>query len=47
MKRFAPLTTIYYDPQIEEKIFNILADQLPLEERQPDAVDRLMAKIRF
>ncbi|HVS58442.1 MAG TPA: hypothetical protein VHD60_01745 [Candidatus Saccharimonadales bacterium] len=47
MKRFAPLLTIYYDPQDEEKIISLLADRLPMEKRGPDVVDNFMRRIRF
>ncbi len=47
LKRFAPLTTIYYAPADEDKIVALLAERLPLEERQLDAVDQFMRRIRF
>ncbi|MDB5170441.1 MAG: hypothetical protein JWO35_135 [Candidatus Saccharibacteria bacterium] len=47
LKRFATLTTIYYAPEDEEQIVDVLADRLPFEEHAPDAVDRLMRRIRF
>lgn len=47
LKRFAPLTTIYYAPEDEEKIVAILADRLPFEEHKQDPVDRLMHRIKF
>ncbi len=47
LKRFAPLTTIYYAPEDEEKIVNLLSDQLPFERHKLDAVDSLMRRIRF
>lgn len=47
LKRFALPTTLYYAPADEDRIVSILADQLPLENHQPDAVDRLMRRIRF
>ncbi|HET7320738.1 MAG TPA: hypothetical protein VFI84_04105 [Candidatus Saccharimonadales bacterium] len=47
LKRFAPLTTIYYDPADEDKIVALLSDRLPVERRQKDLVDRLMWRIRF
>jgi len=47
LKRFSSLTTIYYAPQDEEKIVNLLSDHLPMEERKPDAVDSMMRRIRF
>ena len=47
LKRFAPLTTIYYAPEDEEKILDQLSSQLPFEHRKPDAVDSMMRRIRF
>lgn len=47
LKRFSPLTTIYYDPADEAKIVALLADRLPLEHRQKSLIDRLMWRIRF
>ncbi len=47
LKRFAPLTTIYYDPVDETKIVALLADRLPMEQRQKAMIDRLMWRIRF
>lgn len=47
LKRFAPLTTIYYAPEDEEKIVSILSGILPYEERKSDPIDSLMQRIRF
>jgi hypothetical protein len=47
LQRFSPLTTIYYDPNDEERIVDLLANRLPMEERKRDAIDRLMWRIRF
>lgn len=47
LKRFSPLTTIYYDPADEAKIVALLSDRLPHEERQQAMIDRLMWRIRF
>ncbi len=47
LKRFAPLTTIYYAPEDEHRIIGIIAQHLPLEEHKLDAVDHLMQRIRF
>lgn len=47
LKRFDMLKTIYYAPEDEELIVDVLADRLPFEEHAPDAVDRLMSRIRF
>jgi hypothetical protein len=46
-KRFAPLTTLYYDPQDEDSILDILGSFLPLQDRRTDAIDSLMRRIRF
>lgn len=46
-KRFVPVLTVYFPPEDGEKIFDALATHLPHEQRQSDAVDRLMKKIRF
>lgn len=47
LKRFATSLTVYYAPEDEERIVGLLGVVLPFEPRQPDAVDRLMKKIRF
>ena len=47
LKRFSPGVSMYYDPQDEEKITALLANYLPVEVGQKDAIDRLMHKIRF
>ncbi len=46
-KRFAPSTTIYYVPEVEEAIVALLGNHMPYEERQPDIIDQLMFRIRF
>jgi hypothetical protein len=47
LKRFSPLTTIYYAPDDEEKIIILLSDHLPFEEHKPDPIDNMMRRIRF
>lgn len=47
LKRFAPPTTIYYDPKDENSIVAVLSNSLPFEEGKHDAVERLMRRIRF
>lgn len=47
LRRFAPLTPIYYAPEAEDKIVDILASQLPYAEYRHDVVERLMRQIRF
>lgn len=47
LKRFAPLTIMYFDPKDHDKIVDILADYLPFEEHRLDIVDNVMRRIRF
>jgi hypothetical protein len=47
LKRFAPGLTIYYAPEDETAIIDILASVLPMEPHVPDMIDRLMHRIRF
>jgi len=47
LKRFMPLTSLYYEPKDETKITDILALRLPVETHKRDAVDSLMNRIRF
>jgi hypothetical protein len=47
LKRFMPLLAVYYAPDDEDKIVQMLMDRLPMEERKHDAIDSLMHKIRF
>lgn len=47
LKRLMPPITMYYDPQDEQKIADVLTAYLPYEERSKDMVDRFMNKIRF
>jgi len=47
LKRFAPLTTIYYSPNDEDQILDLLSQHLPFEDYKPDPVDNMMRRIRF
>lgn len=47
LKRFAPLRAIYFGPEQEDNIVNMLTSILPFEEHRHDLVDRLMDRIRF
>ncbi|HSW37682.1 MAG TPA: hypothetical protein VLG37_04935 [Candidatus Saccharimonadales bacterium] len=47
LKRFAPMTTIYYDPADEDEILGLLSERLPLEDRRRDAIDRFLWRIRY
>ena len=47
LKRFGTLTTIYYDPQDEERIIDAISRRLPQEEHRADPIDGMMRRIRF
>ena len=47
LKRFMPILSLYFEENEGSKIVEALANTLPLENRQPDPVDRLMHKIKF
>ncbi len=47
LKRFAMAVSVYYDPADEERIIDVLADILPMEEHRRDVVDDFLHRIRF
>jgi hypothetical protein len=47
MKRFMPMTSIYFDPKDENRIVDMLSHFLPEEPKDPDFIDRLTRRIRF
>jgi hypothetical protein len=47
LKRFAPILSIYFEPQDGKKIVDILSRALPVENHKLDPIDRLMHKVRF
>lgn len=47
LKRFMPIVSIYFDPKDGEKIVSLLNQNLPVEDHEPELVDRLMHRIRF
>jgi hypothetical protein len=47
LRRFMPPISIYYDPQDEGRIIEVLSQYLPMEHRSRDAVDSLIRHIRF
>ena len=46
-KRFAMYTTIYYDPQDEEQIVDLISSHLPLVDPTSNMADNLMRRIHF
>ena len=47
LKRFSTLTTIYYAPEDEKRIIDLLTNYLPYEEYRHDLFDQLLLRIRF
>lgn len=47
LKRFMPELSIYYPPDEEEKILDVLSASLPNDQKAEQGFDRLMRKIRF
>jgi hypothetical protein len=47
LRRFSPLTTIYFAPDDEPRIVDLLAASLPYEDYQHDPLERLLRQIRF
>lgn len=47
LKRFGLPTTIYFAPEHEDQIVDIINQHLPFEQRDHDAIDKLMKRIRF
>lgn len=47
LQRFMPIIPIYYPEGDEQKIVGALALTLPLENREPDLIDKLMHRLRF
>lgn len=47
LKRFMPVLTIYYSPEDEQKIVQLLSLRLPVENRGKDVIDRFLHRIRF
>ena len=47
LKRFMPPMSVYLDPADQDRVAKVIAEHLPLEAHQPDALERLMRRIRF
>jgi hypothetical protein len=47
LKRFMPPISIYYEPTDEERIVEVIAYFLPMENREHDVLDNLVRRIRF
>lgn len=47
LKRLVPPISLYFPPEQEQEIVETLADYLPHEDRDHDAIDRLMRRLHF
>lgn len=47
LKRFMPPVSIYFPPEQEDQIVELIADYLPHEDRERDPIDRLMKRLHF
>lgn len=47
LKRFAPLTTIYFAPEDERRIVALLSAVLPFEDYRHDIIEQFIRRIRF
>jgi hypothetical protein len=46
-KRFMPNINLYFGPNEAQRVFDILSEHLPLEDKTKDNIDRFLHKIRF
>lgn len=47
LKRLSPIVVMYFSPEDEQKIIDVLANFLPHEERELDAIDKFSKRMRF
>lgn len=47
LKRFKPMVVMYFSPEDESKIVDMLANFLPHEQRKLDGIDQLSRRMRF
>ncbi|MDB5168777.1 MAG: hypothetical protein JWO41_133 [Candidatus Saccharibacteria bacterium] len=47
LKRFAPAVSIYYSPEEEDRIVDVLEERLPYDDTRSDPIDNFMRHIRF
>ena len=46
-KRWSPAMFLYFAPEDGQKIFELIGTYLPFEEKEKDAIDKFLHKIRF
>jgi hypothetical protein len=47
LQRFRPGLSVFFSPQDGDTIIDTLSNYLPIEEHQPDIVDRFIRYLRF
>lgn len=47
VKRFLPAVNLYFPTEQADEIVDILGSNLPMEDVEPDAVEKMMHKLRF
>ena len=47
LKRFAPMVVMYFSPDDESKIISVLANFLPHEQKELDAIDRFTRRMKY
>jgi hypothetical protein len=47
IKRFMPPMTLYFPPEKEDQLTEVIGNHLPLQEYQPTTVERLSHRLRF
>ena len=47
IKRFSPGVLVYFPSEVGEKIIDILASRLPMEESKPDLMDKIIKKLNI
>jgi hypothetical protein len=46
-KRFQLGQTVYFPTEVGEQLVDMLASRLPMKELEPDALDRLLARLHL
>jgi hypothetical protein len=47
VKRFVPPMTLYFPPEMEDKVSNAIGNRLPMQEHQPSITENLAHRFRF
>jgi len=47
LKRFLPMLSVFYDPQIQSEVVEALSAHLPLEDHKRDLIDQLTSIIKL